>query len=126
MAAVDHPEITRAAMLVRRFSADETARHEADSRWKFQYDQWAREHYAREEGEQTGLEKGERIGLAKGERIGLEKGVQIGRDEGSTSARYDTAQRALQMGLSPEQVSQITGLSVADVTEVARRDLDER
>lgn len=83
MAAIDHPDIARAVTLVERFSADETARHEAESREKFLYDQWAREHYAREEGEQT--------------------------------AHHDDARRALRLGLPPEQVAEITGLSLDEI-----------
>ena len=36
-------QIARTAF-TQRFSTDETARHEAESRWKFRYDQWAREY----------------------------------------------------------------------------------
>lgn len=99
MAATDHPDITQAVTIVQRFSADETARHEAESREKFLYDQWSREHFAREEGERTGREEGERAGAAQASR--------------------DSALRALRLGLPPEQVAEITGLGVDEVVLLA-------
>ena len=45
---------------------------------------------------------------------GMEKGRKVGRDEGFK----ESARRALAMGLPVSQVSQITGLSVAEIEKL--------
>lgn len=60
----------------------------------------------RAEGEAAGLAKGEAVGLAKGEAVGLAKGL---------AKLVQSAKNFLAMGLSLEQVSQGTGLSVEEI-----------
>jgi predicted transposase/invertase (TIGR01784 family) len=68
-----------------------------------------------EKGEAIGLEKGEAIGLEKGEAIGLEKGEAIGLEKGEAIGEqkkaFTVASKALEMGMSIEDVSNLTGLS---------------
>ena len=67
----------------------------------------------RAEGELIGLEKGELIGLEKGEIIGLEKGRSEGRAEGERllfEERRETARRLRALGMSADQIAQVTGL----------------
>ncbi len=61
----------------------------------------------RSEGEAAGLVKGEAAGLVKGEAVGLVKGKLV--------ALVQSAKNFLAMGLSLEQVSQGTGLSVEEI-----------
>ena len=60
-------------------------------------------HTAEENAEKRGLERGLQQGLVQG----LEQGLTEGREE----ARKEIARRMLAAGLSPEQVSEFTGLS---------------
>jgi hypothetical protein len=63
----------------------------------------------REEGREEGLETGREEGLVKGIERGLEKG------------REETAQKALMKGMTPEDVSEITGLDLEAVAKIAGR-----
>ncbi len=60
----------------------------------------------REEGRAEGRAEGEASGLAKGEELGLAKGF---------AKLVQSAKNFLAMGLSLEQVSKGTGLSVAEI-----------
>jgi len=102
MAAADDPEIARAVSLVRRYNHDDTAYRDLLSREKFLWDQWAREHYAREEG--------------------MEQGREEGMEQGREEARQENARNALRMGLSVAQVAQITGLDPSDVEALGPAD----
>ncbi|MDR1336328.1 MAG: hypothetical protein LBK22_05825, partial [Tannerella sp.] len=53
-----------------------------------------------------GLEEG----LAKGRAAGLEEGLTKGREEGREEERAEIAVNALKKGLSPEDISELTGL----------------
>jgi len=79
MAASLDPDIAEAAMIVRRYNADEQARLDLFSHEKFMLQQW----YIREDG----------------------------RDEGQQKSRQEVARNALGLGLSVDQVVQITGLT---------------
>ena len=57
-------------------------------------------------GQREGLAKGEKIGLAKGKELGLAEGKELGLAE----AKLETAQKMLSLGISPEIVTQVTGL----------------
>ena len=52
---------------------------------------------------------------AEGIATGRDEGITISFDRGSHDARVDTARAFLQMGLSPQQVAQGTGLPVDEV-----------
>jgi predicted transposase YdaD len=71
-----------------------------------------------QKGEQIGLQKGEQIGLQKGEQIGLQKGEQIGLQKGEQKKALEIAKNAIQLGLSNEEISKLTGLSVDEVSKL--------
>ena len=71
-------------------------------------------------GEQAGFAKGEQIGLTKGEQIGLTKGEQIG----ISKNREENACKMLQKGISIKDVSECTGLSIAEVELLATKYLE--
>ena len=74
--------------------------------------------------EKKGFEKGR----AEGQKIGLEegraKGRAEGRAEGISEAKIANAKRALALGLSPEQTSQITELPLSEVQKIAKESKD--
>ena len=67
---------------------------------------------AKREGIAEGKEIGMKEGMEKGLAEGMEKGMEKGRAEGKHEANTETAQRLLAMGLSAEQVSKATQLSL--------------
>ena len=66
------------------------------------------------EGEAIGMEKGEAIGMEKGEAIGIEKGEAIGERKKAVTV----ALKALEMGLSIEAASQLSGLSKIEIEKL--------
>jgi hypothetical protein len=50
---------------------------------------------------------------------GLETGIEKGREEGRLEGREETARYALMKGMTPEDVSEITGLDLETVTKIA-------
>jgi predicted transposase/invertase (TIGR01784 family) len=76
------------------------------------------------EGEAIGLEKGKAEGkaegLEEGEAIGLEKGEAIGLEKGERKKAFAVALKALKMGISIGEVSQLSGLSEEEIGELTR------
>jgi predicted transposase/invertase (TIGR01784 family) len=76
-----------------------------------------------EEGRAEGLAKGRAEGLAKGRAEGREeghaagraKGRTEGREEGRAEGRVEVAVNALKKGMSPEDVSEFTGLPLNEI-----------
>ncbi len=68
----------------------------------------------RAEGREEGRSEGEAVGLAKGEAAGFVKGEEIGFAKGLAKL-VQSAKNFLAMGLSLEQVSQGTGLSIEEI-----------
>ena len=91
MAATDNPAIADAADQVRHYNTDATTRHQLLAREKFLRDQLTRERVARREGI----------------------------EQGTTQTLQATARQALRLGLPVDQVATITGLTPAEVTELA-------
>ena len=60
-------------------------------------------------------------GKAEGLKEGRAEGIKEGRAEGISEAKIANAKRALALGLSPEQISQITELSLSEVQEIAQQ-----
>ena len=71
-----------------------------------------------EKGMAKGLEKGREEGMAKGMEKGLAKGLEKGREEGMEKEKISTARRLLSMGLSEEQVSTATELSLEEIQKL--------
>jgi hypothetical protein len=72
----------------------------------------------RMEGEKIGIEKGEKIGIEKGrvegEKIGIEKGEKIGEKKNT----HKVIINAIKLGMSNEQISLLTGVSVEEIQEI--------
>jgi len=83
------------------FASDADAKARWESHWKWQIDQ----NQARYDAQQAGL--------AEGRAEGLEEG----RAEGKAEGRLELAQELVAKGLAPEQVSQLTGIPVARLTQ---------
>ena len=75
----------------------------------------AEKNYARETGLAEGRAEGLAKGLAEGRAEGIAEGRAEGRVEGEAAKAKDIAKNLLAMGLTVEQVSKGTGLSVKEV-----------
>ena len=70
---------------------------------------------SREERRQQGKEEGLAEGLEKGKEEGLAEGLEKGKEDGEHNAKIETAKNLLSMGLSVDQISKATGLSIKDI-----------
>ena len=68
-----------------------------------------------EEGFESGREKGIQVGIQQGIQQGIEqgieRGIQQGISEGAEQTKIETAKNAIKMGLSTQQIIELTGLS---------------
>lgn len=70
---------------------------------------------AQEESRAAGLAEGREIGRSEGKAEGVEEGLKEGRVEGAQRKAVEIARNLLAQGLSPDMVSQATGVSVEDL-----------
>ena len=68
----------------------------------------------------SGLTAMMRKGLEEGMQKGLEEGMQKGMQKGILHEKYETAERLLKMGLSPQQVATGTGLAFEEVMQLLK------
>jgi len=69
----------------------------------------------RAEGLEEGVKKGRAEGLEEGVKKGLEEGVKKGRAEGLEEANLSNARKMKALGIDPEVIAQVTGLSREEV-----------
>ena len=74
--------------------------------------------YARESGREEGLEEGHK----KGHKEGKEEGLKEGRAEGVKQNSFDIAKRMLEKGIDIETISELTGLTEKEISELNRID----
>ncbi|MBQ3923425.1 MAG: PD-(D/E)XK nuclease family transposase, partial [Spirochaetales bacterium] len=72
----------------------------------------------RKEGLSQGRAEGRSQGLAEGREQGIAEGKTQGIAEGSHSAKLETAANLKKMGISYMQISEATGLSLAEIQEL--------
>ena len=73
--------------------------------------EWEEKILDRQEARQEGYKEGVEKGLEKG----LEKGEKIGHEKGRKEQQYLIAAKLKKKGLSPEEIAEITGISVDDL-----------
>lgn len=76
------------------------------------------EDYAREKGYKAGHAEGRADGHAEGRAEGHAEGHAEGRAEGELAAKRSTAKKLIAMGVSPEMVSEATGLTLQELSEL--------
>ena len=72
--------------------------------------------YARE----TGREEGREEGHKKGHEEGKEEGLKEGRAEGVKQTSFDIAKRMLEKEIDIETISELTGLTDKEISELSR------
>ena len=71
--------------------------------------------FAQEKGFKSGLKEGIEKGVEKGREEGREEGLKEGIEKGEYKKSIETAKNLLSMGLTIEQISKATGLSLDDI-----------
>lgn len=70
--------------------------------------------------EKRGLERGMQKGLEQGMQKGIQQGIQQGQQQGERTAKIETARNALAMGLTIDQIVQITGLNKEELESMQK------
>ena len=81
--------------------------------------EYARE-TGREEGHKVGKEEGLKEGREEGHKEGKEEGIKEGREEGAKQKSFDIAKRMLEKGIDIETISELTGLTEKEISELDR------
>ena len=76
--------------------------------------------YARETGREEGRKEGKEEGLKEGRKEGKEEGIKEGRAEGVKQNSFDIAKRMLEKGIDIETISELTGLTEKEISELDR------
>ena len=76
----------------------------------------------REEGRKEGHAEGREKGLKEGHKEGKEEGLKEGRAEGVKQNSFDIAKRMLEKGIDIETISELTGLTEKEISELNRID----
>ena len=76
--------------------------------------------YARETGREEGREEGHKVGKEEGLKEGKEEGIKEGREEGAKQKSFDIAKRMLEKGIEIETISELTGLTEKEISELDR------
>jgi predicted transposase/invertase (TIGR01784 family) len=99
MLAQTNPAIAEAWGVVKRLSADESARMIAEAREKGRRDVASMEYSARKEGRQEGLVEGRQEGLVEG--------------------KWEVARNALRKKMAHEDIAELTGLDLKEIRQLA-------
>ena len=106
----ENKEIREAVVEVHKMSKDEKIRKLAELREKAIMDE--KEIYS------TGYHKGEKSGYIKGEKTGYSKGKLEGEKSGYDKGKLEVAKILKEKGMSKEEISEITKLSIKEVEEI--------
>ena len=66
------------------------------------------------------IEYARETGREEGHKVGKEEGRKEGREEGAKQKSFDIAQRMLQKGIDIETISELTGLTEKEISELNR------
>ena len=121
---LERPERLRDRIFTKLFDVAELAQLDDKDRIKYikamntERDTYNQIEYARESGREEGLEEGHK----KGHKEGKEEGLKEGRAEGVKQNSFDIAKRMLEKGIDIETISELTGLTEKEISELNRID----
>ena len=72
------------------------------------------------EGREEGRKEGKEEGIKEGHKEGKEEGIKEGREEGVKQNSFDIAKRMLETGIDVETISELTGLTEKEISELDR------
>ncbi|MBD9293826.1 MAG: Rpn family recombination-promoting nuclease/putative transposase, partial [Bacteroidales bacterium] len=119
---LERPERLRDRIFTKLFDVAELAQLDDEDRIKYikamntERDTYNQIEYARETGREEGLEEGHK----KGHKEGKEEGLKEGRAEGAKQTSFDIAKRMLEKGIDIETISELTGLTEKEISELNR------
>ena len=64
------------------------------------------------------IEYARESGREEGHKVGKEEGLKEGREEGAKQKSFDIAKRMLEMGIDIETISELTGLTEKEISEL--------
>ena len=138
------PERLRDRIFTKLFDVAELAQLDDEDRIKYikamntERDTYNQIEYARETGREEGREEGHKVGkeeglkegreeghkegkeegLKEGRKEGKEEGIKEGREEGAKRNSCDIAKRMLEKGIDVETISELTGLTEEEISEL--------
>ena len=116
------PERLRDRIFTKLFDVTELAQLDDEDRINYikamntERDTFNQIEYARE----TGREEGHKVGKEEGLKEGKEEGIKEGREEGAKQKSFDIAKRMLEKGIETETISELTGLTEKEISELDR------
>ena len=66
------------------------------------------------------IEYARESGREEGHKVGKEEGLKEGREEGAKQKSFDIAKRMLEKGIETETISELTGLTEKEISELER------
>ena len=66
------------------------------------------------------IEYARETGREEGHKVGKEEGRKEGREEGAKQKSFDIAKRMLEKGIETETISELTGLTEKEISELDR------
>ena len=121
---LERPERLRDRIFTKLFDVAELAQLDDKDRTNYikamntERDTYNQIEYARETGREEGLKEGHK----KGHKEGKEEGIKEGREEGAKQKSFDIAKRMLEKGIAMETISELTGLTEKEISELNRID----
>ena len=119
---LERPERLRDRIFTKLFDVAELAQLDDEDRTNYiksmntERDTYNQIEYARE----TGREEGHKVGKEEGLKEGKEEGIKEGREEGAKQKSFDIAKRMLEKGIETETISELTGLTEKEISELDR------
>ena len=119
---LERPERLRDRIFTKLFDVAELAQLDDKDRTNYiksmntERDTYNQIEYARE----TGREEGHKVGKEEGLKEGKEEGIKEGREEGAKQKSFDIAKRMLEKGIAIETISELTGLTEKEISELDR------
>ena len=112
------PNIKSAVLLLEELSEDDEIRRLAEIEDMARRDEYDRIRTASRKGEEKGFRKGRKEGIEIGEAKGIIVGRQEGEAVGILKGKLDTAASLLKIGMTVEQVAELSKLTVDQIREL--------
>ena len=133
---LERPERLRDRIFTKLFDVAELAQLDDEDRINYikamntERDTYNQIEYARESGREEGREEGHKVGKEEGLKEGKEEGLKEGHKEGKEEGikegakqnSCDIAKRMLEKGIDIETISELTGLTEKEISELNRID----
>lgn len=114
MAEDKNKTLKKARIEMNYLTGDAEMQRLADLREKWEMEYSSLKAYATEEGMKEGMQKGMQEGMKEGMKQGIKEGIKKGIKEGIVK----TAKNLLKLGMSIEQIEEVTGLTEEEIKKL--------